>query len=161
MLSRERPIMSVETIRKQARTLMWLVTIPLAGLALLTALLLGNIVWQGGRYADTVAIYYLPMFIYMWAIWMIRRSLNAIAEGTLFDDVVSTLMFRVGLALLGGALITVFGVPLMTAVAWGRPYITTFEPSPVTLGIVGAALMLFSQLFARATAMRNEIEGFF
>lgn len=153
--------MSVATIRKQARILMWLVTIPFAGLAVLTALLLGNIVWQGGQYADKVAIYYLPMVLYMWAIWMIRRSLNAIADGALFDDVLAKLMMRVGFALFGGALLTVFGLPLMSALAWGKPYIATFEPSPVTLGVVGAAMVLFSQLFARASVMRDEIEGFF
>lgn len=153
--------MSVTTIRKQARILMWLVTIPFAALALLITMLVGNIVWQGGQYADKVAIYYLPMVLYVWAIWMIRRSLRAIADGALFDVVVARLMYRVGLALLGGALLTVFGVPLMSALAWGKPYIATFEPSPVTLGVVGATLMLFSQLFMRATAMRDEIEGFF
>ncbi|MEG8055026.1 hypothetical protein QP185_20610 [Sphingomonas aerolata] len=57
-------MMSVAKIRKQARIMMWLVTVPFAGLAVLTIILLGNIVWQGGRYADTVAIYHLPMFLY-------------------------------------------------------------------------------------------------
>lgn len=154
-------MMSVAKIRKQAHTLMWLITVPFAGLAVLTMVLLGNIVWQGGQYADTVAIYYLPMFLYMWAIWMIRSALKAIARGALFDGVIATLLFRVGLALFGGALFTVIGVPLMTALVWGSPYLKTFEPSPVTLGVVGAALMLLSRLFARAAAMRDEIEGFF
>ncbi|MES3094624.1 DUF2975 domain-containing protein [Sphingomonas aerolata] len=154
-------MMSVAKIRKQARILMWLVTVPFAGLAVLTILLLGNIVWQGGHYADTVAIYYLPMFLYMWAIWMIRSALKAIARGALFDKVIATLLFRVGLALFGGALFTVIGVPLMTALVTGSPWLRTFEPSPVTLGVVGAALMLLSQLFARASVMRDEIEGFF
>ncbi len=153
--------MTVTTLRNQARILMWLVTIPLAGLTLLTVLLLGNIVWQGGRYADSVAIYYLPMFLYMWAIWMVRRALKAIAEGALFDRVVSTLLFRVGIALFGGALFTVVGVPLVTGLLYGHPYLKTFEPSPVMLGVIGAALVLFSQLLGRAASLRQELDEFF
>lgn len=153
--------MSDTVIRRQARILMWLVTIPFAGLALLAALLLGNVLWQGGRYADVVALYYLPMALYIWAIWSMRGALKAIAAGSLFDRVVSALLFRVGLALLGGALFTVIGIPLMTALVWGKPVIRMFEPSPVTLGVVGASLMLLSTVFGRAAAMRDEIEGFF
>lgn len=148
-------------LRKQACILMWLVTIPFVGLSLLTVLLLGNIVWQGGRYADSVAIYYLPMVLYMWAIWMVRRALKAIAEGALFDQVVPKLLFRVGIALFGGALFTVIGVPLMTALLYGSPHFKTFEPSPVTLGVVGAALVLFSQLLGRAASLREELDEFF
>ncbi len=140
---------------------MWLVTVPLALLAVLAALLVGNVVVQGGRYLDTVLLNYLPMVLYIWAIWMIRRALKAIAHGALFDDVLPTLVFRVGLALFVGALLAVVGVPLVSAVIWGKPLIRAFEPSPMTLGIVGATLMLFSQLFARAAAMRGEIEEFF
>jgi len=153
--------MSVDKLRGEARLLMWLVTVPFVALVTLAAMLIGNIVWQGGRYADAVTIYYLPMALYIWAIWMIRDALKAIARGELFNAVLPTLTFRVGAALLAGALFTVFGIPIVTAIAWGHPVVKTFEPSPVALGIVGAALMLFSRLFARATAMRSEIEGFF
>lgn len=153
--------MSITELRKRARILKWLVTIPFVALVLLTVALLGNIVWQGGRYADGVAVYYLPMFLYLWAIWMIRVALAQVAEGMLFDDIVPRLLRRVGLALFGGALFTVVGVPLLTALLWGRPHIVTFEPSPVTLGVVGAALVLFAELLARAAAMRAEIEEFF
>lgn len=105
--------MSIQALRRQAEVLKWLVTIPFVGLAILTALLLGNIAWHGGRYADGVAIYYLPMFLYMWAIWMVRRALKSIAAGELFDEIVPRLLFRVGLALFGGALFTVIGQPLV------------------------------------------------
>ena len=153
--------MSVAVIRKRARLLMWLVTIPFAALAVLTVLLLGNIVLQGGRYADAVAILYLPMVLYMWAIWLIRDTLKAISAGAIFDRILPKLIFRIGVALFGGALFTVFGIPLLTALVWDKPYISTFEPSPITLGIVGAALVLFAQLFERATEMQDEIESFF
>lgn len=152
--------MSAQRLHNHARILMWLVTIPFALLALLTIALLGNIAWQGGRFADSVAIYYLPMFLYMWAIWMVRSALKKIADGTLFDREIARLMFRVGIALFGGAVFTVFGVPLMTGLVQGTPYITTFEPSPVTLGIVGATVALLAQLLGHAVTMRQELDEF-
>lgn len=152
--------MPIETLRNRARLLAWLITVPLACLCLLTILLVGNIVWQGGRYAEQVVILYLPMFLYMGAIWMVRVALVAVARGDLFGEVIPKMLMRVGLALFGGAVFTVFGVPLLTGLLSGRPYIQPFEASAVTLGIVGAALMLFSQLFERATAMRDELDCF-
>ncbi|MBB3909583.1 DUF2975 domain-containing protein [Sphingomonas desiccabilis] len=152
--------MSVQLLQRNARILMWLVTIPFAALALLTLALLGNIVLQGGRFADTVAIYYLPMFLYMWAIWMVRSALRRVAEGALFENVIARLLLRAGIALFCGAVFTVFGVPLATALVQGEPYIATFDPSPVTLGIVGATLAMFSQLFGRAVAVRQELDEF-
>ncbi|URW74542.1 DUF2975 domain-containing protein [Sphingomonas donggukensis] len=153
--------MSITELRKRARLLKWLVTIPFVALVLLAVALVGNIVWQGGRYADGVAIYYLPMCLYLWAIWMVRVALGQIAEGRLFGEVVPKLLRRVGLALFGGAVFTVFGIPLMTALRFDKPHIATFEPSPVTLGVVGAALVVFAELLGRAAAMREEIEEFF
>lgn len=153
--------MSIQMLRKQASILKWLVTVPFGGLAILTALLLGNVVWQGGRYADAVAILYLPMFLYMWAIWMIRRALQSIADGAFFDEVVPTLLLRVGWALFVGALFTVVGQPLVYAILTGNPHFKTFEPSPVTLGVVGAALVLFAQLLKRASSLRKELDEFF
>jgi hypothetical protein len=153
--------MPLASLRKQARILMWLVTIPFAGLSLLTVLLLGNIIWQGGRYADAVAIYYLPMFLYMWAILMVRRALKAISDGALFDQVVPKLLFRVGIALFGGALFTVIGQPLVWALLYDVPDSRTFEPSPVTLAVIGAALVLFSKLLKRAASLREELDEFF
>jgi DUF2975 family protein len=160
--------MSDSALRKQARILKWLVTIPFAALALLAMVLVGNIAWQaearGGEYATGIAsgvvIYYLPMAFYMWAIWMIRRALKSIAAGELFNRVVPKLLARVGLALFGGAVFTEFGVPLLTGLLSGRPYVRTFEPSAVTLGVVGISLVLFAELLRRAAAMREELGEF-
>lgn len=155
--------MPVDKLRTHARILMWLVTFPFALLALLALLLLGGIAWNGPRaaHADFIAIYYFPMALYMWAIWMVRSALREVAAGALFDQVVPKLLFRVGLALFVGALFTVIGKPLVTALLYGRPMIPTFEPSPVTLGVVGAALAIFARLLGRAAAMREELETFF
>jgi hypothetical protein len=152
--------MSVEVLRKQARTLMWLVTSPLGALGLLAALLIGNIVAQGGRYIDTVALWYLPMALYMLAIWMVRQALKAIAAGNLFGEVVPSLLFRVGLLVFVGAIFNELGRPLITLLIYGHPWVQTFEASGVTLGVLGATLALIARLLKRAVDMRDELDGF-
>ena len=148
-------------LRTQARTMMRLVTVPLAALVLLAALLIGNIVWQGGRYADFVAIYYLPMCLYIWAIWMVRRALHAIAEGEMFATVVPRLLTRVGLALFAGASFTGVGVPLLWKLASGQMLARPFEPSAVALGVVGLTLVVLARLLLRASLMQRELGEFF
>lgn len=148
-------------LQTQARVLMWLVTVPFATLCLLGIVLIGNLAWQGGRFADTVAIYYLPMALYVWAIWMVRQALRAVAGGAMFDAVVPTLLARVGLALFGGAILTVFGTPIAWWLTTGQQLARPFEPSAVALGVVGLTLALVAQLLQRAGAMREELGEFF
>lgn len=152
--------MADEMLRKQARVLMWLVTIPLGALTILAILLIGNIVVQGGRYADTVALWYLPMALYMLAIWMVRQALKAIADGKLFGEVVPSLLYRVGLLVFAGAIFNEAGRPLITMMTYGRPWIQTFEASGVTLGVLGLTLALVARLLKSAVDMRDELDGF-
>jgi hypothetical protein len=153
--------MPIETLRARARLLMWLVTLPFVCLLLLALTLLVSVVWNEGRYAGVVFVIYLPMFIYIWAIWMVRQALRSIARGAMFDQVVPRLLFRVGLALFGGALFNVFGIPIVTGLIGNRPVFLTFDGAAVTLGVVGATLVLLSQLLAQASAMREELDEFF
>ena len=153
--------MPIEILRKRARILMWLVTVPFACLSLLALTVLVSVVWNQGRFASTVLIVYLPMCIYIWAIWMVRQALRSIARGGMFDQVVPRLLFRVGLALFGGALFNVFGIPVSTGLINGRSIFLTFDGAAVTLGVVGATLVLLSQLLAQASAMREELDEFF
>lgn len=154
--------MPIETLRARARTLMWLVTVPFACLLLAVLLLFGMIAWNGARgQAGMVIIFYVPMFIYIWAIWMVRQALKAIAEGAVFGQVVPRLLFRVGAALFGGALFNVFGVQLLTRLLYGRGAFLAFDGAAITLGVVGATLVLVSQLLAQASALREELDEFF
>ena len=106
-------------------------------------------------------IFYVPMFIYIWAIWMVRQALKAIAGGALFGQVVPRLLFRVGAALFVGALFNVFGVPLLTRLLYERGAYLAFDGAAITLGVVGATLVLLSQLLAQAASMRDELNEFF
>lgn len=154
--------MTPETLRARARLLMWLVTIPFGCLVLAVAVLLIALAWNGpGRNAGMLLIFYIPMFIYVWAIWMVRQALKAIAGGAVFGQVVPRLLLRVGAALFAGALFNVFGVPLLTRLLYGRGAFLTFDGAAITLGVVGATLVLVSQLLAGAASMRKELDEFF
>ena len=153
--------MSVEPLRKQARLLMWLVSFPFAVMVLLGLAVVGSVIGMGGKGAGVVLYWYLPMFLYLWAIWMIRDALKAISQGEMFGDVVPKLLFRVGLALFAGALYEVLGRVLAAEVFWGqyRPS-GMFEASGITLGVVGASMVLVARLLRQAVEMRDELDGF-
>ena len=153
--------MPIEKLRARARVLMWLVTVPFVCLSLLALMLVSSVVWNEGRYAGVVFVIYLPMCLYIWAIWMVRQALRSIARGAMFDQVVPRLLFRVGLALFGGALFNVVGIPVVTGLIGRHPIFLTFDGAAVTLGVVGATLILLSELLAQASAMREELDEFF
>lgn len=157
-----RSAMTLETLRARARVLMWLVTLPFAVLVLAVAVLAVALLWNGlGRDAGMMVIFYVPMFIYIWAMWMVRQALRSIAGGALFGQVVPRLLFRVGAALFVGALFNVLGVPLLTRLIYDRGAYLAFDGAAITLGVVGATLVLLSQLLAQAASMRDELDEFF
>lgn len=149
--------MTIAALRARSRILMWLVTVPLVLLALLAAMQIYAVIMVHPSMAK-VLVMYAPMYVYIVAIWMVRQALKSIARGELFDRVVPRLLGRVGLALFVAALFNVFGVPLTTGLLFGRPNFFMFDGSAVTLGIVGATLVLVSQLLAQAAAMRAELD---
>ncbi|CAN5462487.1 hypothetical protein BH09PSE4_BH09PSE4_10300 [soil metagenome] len=152
--------MPVDSLRIRARVLMWLVTVPFAVLALIAVMQMGYM-WRIGRISSMIVVMYLPMYVYIWAIWMVRQALRSIARGELFDRVVPKLLFRVGIALFVAALFNVFGVPILGAALFGKHAPTlTFDGAAVTLGVVGATLVLVSQLLSQAVAMREELDEF-
>lgn len=150
----------IDTLRTRARILMWLVTVPFALLALTLAILIFAPMLTG-RFSVPVLILYLPMVIYVWAIWMVRQALKSIAAGAVFGQVVPRLLWRVGAALFAGGLFNVFGVTLLTRLLYGRGAYAMFDGAAITLGVIGATLVLVAQLLAQASAMREELDEFF
>jgi hypothetical protein len=147
----------MDSLRKKARILMWLVTIPFVLLFLLAAMQ----VWfvsTGSGSGWPFLIAFAPMFIYIWAIWMVRQALKNIADGSAFDLVLPRLLTRVGLALFFGALFHVFASPIAGAVFDLRLPLS-FDGAAVTLGVVGATLVLLSQLLKQAASIREELDS--
>jgi len=150
----------IDTLRARARILMWLVTVPFVLLLTAAAILILAPLWTG-RFSGQALIVYLPMCIYVWAIWMVRQALRSIASGAVFGQVVPRLLWRVGAALFAGGLINVFGVTLLTRLIYGRGAYAAFDGAAITLGVIGATLVLVAQLLAQASAMREELDEFF
>ncbi|UYY77303.1 DUF2975 domain-containing protein [Sphingomonas sp. R1] len=152
--------MPIETLRARAHLLMWLVTIPFVLLFAVLAMLVVAPIWTG-RLSGPMLIFHLPMCMYVWAIWMVRQALKSIASGAAFGQVVPRLLLRIGSALFAGGLTSVFGVTLLTRLIYGRGAFASFDGAAITLGVVGATLVLLSHLLAQASAMREELDAFF
>ena len=114
---------------------------------------------DGGMLAY-IAIYRAPMVFYLLAIWAIRTALIRIAAGSAFERVMPILLTRVGLALALGATFGVFVSPLFLRLSFGARFgaFANFDPAAITVGVVGLMLMTLARLFARAVAMRAELD---
>lgn len=152
--------MPIETLRGRARLLMWLVTVPFVLVLAVVATLVLAPIWTG-RLSGPMLIFHLPMCIYVWAMWMVRQALRSIASGAEFGQVVPRLLLWIGSALFAGGLASVFGVTLLTRLLYGSGAFANFDGAAITLGVVGATLVLLSHLLAQASAMREELDAFF
>jgi len=106
--------------------------------------------------------YRLAMLFYLSAIWTMRRAFGQIGDGEPFDSVLPNLLLRLGLALSGGAVVSVFLSPLLLRLSDGfrRGSFAAFDPPAITIGLVGLMLVILSKLFARAVAVHRELDEF-
>ena len=104
----------------------------------------------------------LPVFGYLWALWAVQRALRDLAGGQLFQATVARAMRHMGLGVLIGALLNVFAVTNLSRwIAGGHGGYLYFDLSGIVLGVVGAALVLLSQLVDRARALQTELDEIF
>ncbi|ESQ82616.1 DUF2975 domain-containing protein [Asticcacaulis benevestitus] len=104
--------------------------------------------------------YRLSMLFYLSAIWTMHRAFARIASGELFNQVLPVSLSRLGFALAGGAVTSVFISPWLGRVLGGFRHgaFAAFDPPAITIGLVGLLLVVLSGLFARAVAMRHELD---
>jgi len=104
--------------------------------------------------------YRLSMPFYLSAIWTMHRAFARIADGELFNRVLPVSLSRLGFALAGGAIASVFLSPWLMRILGGfrRGAFAAFDPPAITIGLVGLLLVVLSSLFARAVAMRRELD---
>lgn len=104
--------------------------------------------------------YRFAMLFYLTAIWMIRRAFVQVADGRGFDDVLPTLLSRLGMALVGGACASVFVGPWLLLLLFHSTHrsVAAFDPAAITIGLVGLLMVSLSGLVSRAAAMRRELD---
>lgn len=104
--------------------------------------------------------YRLSMPFYLSAIWTMHRTFAQIADGELFDRVLPVSLSRLGFALAGGAIASVFLSPWLMRILSGfrRGAFASFDPPAITIGLVGLLLVVLSRLFTRAIAMPHELD---
>ena len=103
-------------------------------------------------------VWRLPLLFYLWAVWSVRRAVVAIGRGEGHDEALGSLIGRVGLALFLGGIATVFVAPWLAAWINGRGSYAHYDVSAITVGVVGAALVLVARLLGQAAAMRRELD---
>jgi hypothetical protein len=152
--------MSLAAIHKHARVLKWLITVPLIVQLTVTLGVAANVVWHGGRDAIDLALCYIPMALYTWAIWMIRRVLKVVAAGEVASPMIPTQLSWAGFALFVGAIFREFGYPLVVWLIGGNLRLQVFEATGITLAAVGLSIVLFAQLLKQAAAAQQELDEF-
>lgn len=136
---------------------------------LLTCLLLSSLLWvfgtgtgagapQSHQFALSVAGA-LPALCYLWALYSVYRAFARLARGELFQATVAVALRHIGYAVVAGALLRVFAVTNLTRmIVHGHGGFAYFDPSGITLGVVGAALILVAQLIDRARSLQDELD---
>ena len=104
----------------------------------------------------------LPVLFYLMGIWIIRNAFARLGAGELFGQVLPLLLRRLGWALVGGGFVSVFLTQWLLRLLDSHVPgpLATFDPSAITIGLVGLLLIVLSDLMTRAEIMRQELEEF-
>lgn len=129
---------------------------------LLAAFAIG--VWAvsfGDRDAVTLLLMtFLPIPFYLWAIWSARRAVLLIGSEGALRAILSSMLARIGWALLAGGLVRTFIVPWGIRLAMGFGPYAAFDAAAITVGVVGVTLVIVSRIVAEAEAIRAELDEF-
>ena len=156
--------MRTRTIDDQQRS-RWLARLAMVTFSVLTLVMITEaaMVAATPRPATALAFqlaYRAPVPFYLFALWTMRSAFGRIADGEVFSTVLPGSLFRLGLALALGAVVTVFVSPLMLRFMGGYRHgaYAAFDPSAITIGLTGLFLVILSRLFARAVMMQHELD---
>ena len=114
----------------------------------------------GGDGINLLLMTFLPIPFYLWAIWSARPAILLIGSGGAFRIVLSSMLQRIGWALLAGGLVRTFAVPWGLRLVRGLGSYATFDPAAITVGVIGLTLIIVARLVAEAEAIRAELDEF-
>lgn len=151
--------MTSDHISKYARLLFWLISVPLLLLTILTIAQLTHIVFNFST-KWYLLIQFAPMYIYILSICMACWALHKVARGSMSDGLVPKLIAYIGVALFFAALYNVLTPPIAEFI-FSLSIPRQIDGSAVTLGIVGAILILLAQVLKKADGLKEELDSFF
>lgn len=153
------------SVRRRCRWLQRLATVLMLGFVLAlgvdAALVLRSA--DVGAYLAFTVPYRLPILFYLAGVWTIRSAFARLADGEVFGHVLPILLHRLGWALALGGFASVFLAQWLSQALRGimeGPW-AAFDPAAITVGLVGALLIVLADLMRRAEAMRQELDEFF
>lgn len=160
----------IDSFRRQCRLLRMLATGVFVCLDLILgfAYLLMPLVYLAEQHASLASyqrssllglVQVSPGVCYLWALWAIRRALDDMATGQLFQPTVARALRQVGGGVIAGALISIFVVTnISRMIVHGHGGFAYFDLSGIVLVIVGAALILLARLVDQARKMERELD---
>ena len=102
----------------------------------------------------------LPLALYLFALWSLRRAMAAIGRSAAEEEVVARRVGDVGLALFLGGLAQVFAVPILLHFLAGNNVLIFYDMAAITLGAIGFGLLLVALLLEQALRARRELGEF-
>ena len=102
----------------------------------------------------------LPLALYLFALWSLRRAMAAIGRSSAEEEVVARRVGDVGLALFLGGLAQVFVVPILLHFVIGNRVLVFYDMAAITLGAIGFGLLLVALLLEQALRARRELSEF-
>jgi hypothetical protein len=104
----------------------------------------------------------LPSFVYLASLWELRRAVRAVASETPFAAAVGRGLRRVGYCLIGGAALTLGGLPTASRLL-GQPYprLIDFDVTTLVVGGIGLGFILVARLVEQARAAQAELNEMF
>jgi hypothetical protein len=145
------------TLERQSRILAWLIGLVLFVLAFGIAIELFAVA-RGRLDALHHLIWRMPVILYLFAVFSVWRTTLAIGRGEARELLAARLLTQVGLWLFLGGIAAVFVTPLVLRIAFGARSFAHYDVAAITLGAIGAALMLVANLLRDAARMRRELD---
>lgn len=154
-----------ERLRNRSRWLRRLATVVLCELAAALGIEVVMALMSDDLMRDLAYLlpYRLPMLFYLAGVWTIRQAFARLAVGEMFNEFLPMLLQRLGLALAGGGVASVFLTQWLWRALLGPATgaWASFDPPAITVGLVGLLMIVLADLMKRAAAMRHELDEFF
>jgi hypothetical protein len=100
-----------------------------------------------------------PQACYLYGVWSLRPAFAEVAQGRMFGEAQTKALATLGWALIIGGVFSVFLLTnLLRLVQFTEGGYLNFDLSDIVLAVVGGALVLLSNLMAKAHAMKSELD---